>query len=94
MNLLLKITSAVVGNFISSFSVKLNVDAGRPVFPVGRIMLCLLMAVLIYATYGCGGNGTSRPLATVNGMAISISEFNKRFVRDVNSLLDRSSLTL
>ncbi len=93
MNRLLKITWAVVGNFISSFSVKLNFDAGRPIFPVGRIMLCLLTAVLIYAIYGCGGNGTSRPLATVNGMAISISEFNKRFVRDVNSLLDRSSLT-
>jgi len=61
--------------------------------PIGRIMLCLLTAVLIFATCSCGGNGTSRPLATVNGMAISIAEFNKRFARDVNSLLDRSSLT-
>ena len=61
--------------------------------PVGRIMLCLLTAVLIFATCSCGGNGTSRPLATVNGMVITIDEFNKRFARDVNSLLDRSSLT-
>jgi parvulin-like peptidyl-prolyl isomerase len=61
--------------------------------PIGRIMLCLLCAVLICTTCGCGGNGTPKPLATVNGMAISISEFNKRFARDVNSLLDRSSLT-
>ncbi|MGO9137093.1 MAG: peptidylprolyl isomerase [Syntrophales bacterium] len=92
MNLLLKITTAVVGSFISSFSRKLNFDAGKLVFPACRIMLCLLTAILIYATYSCGGDGTSRPLATVNGMEISIAEFNKRFVRDVNSLLDRSSL--
>ncbi|MGZ6235981.1 MAG: peptidylprolyl isomerase [Syntrophales bacterium] len=56
-------------------------------------MLYLFTAVLINAAYSCGGNDASRPLATVNGMAISVTEFNKRFVRDVNSLLDRSSLT-
>jgi parvulin-like peptidyl-prolyl isomerase len=93
MNVSLKIISAVVHNFFSPFCLKLKFDAGRPEFPVCRILLCLLCAVLICTTCGCGGNGTSKPLATVNGMTISISEFNKRFARDVNSLLDRSSLT-
>lgn len=59
----------------------------------GRIMPCLLAAVIICMLCACGGTGTSRPLATVNGMTITIAEFNERFVRDVNSAMDRSSLT-
>jgi parvulin-like peptidyl-prolyl isomerase len=93
MNVSLKIISAVVHNFFSPFCLKLKFDAGSPVSPVGRILLCLLSTVMICTVYGCGGNGTPKPLATVNGMAISIAEFNKRFARDVNSLLDTSSLT-
>jgi parvulin-like peptidyl-prolyl isomerase len=93
MNLLLKIISAVVHNFFFPFCLKVKFDAEKHVFPVGNIILCLLSAVLICTTCGCLGNGTSKPLATVNGMVISISEFNDRFARDANSLLDRSSLT-
>ena len=93
MNVLLKIISAIVHNFFSPFCLKLKFDAGRQELPVGRILLCLLSTVMICTVCGCGGNGTPKPLATMNGMAISIAEFNKRFARDVNSLLDRSSLT-
>jgi len=82
-----------VHNFFSPFRLKLKFDGGRPVFPVGRFLPYILCAVLIFATCGCGQNSTSKPLATVNGMTISISEFNNRYARDVNSLRDRSSLT-
>jgi parvulin-like peptidyl-prolyl isomerase len=87
-----KIISAIVHNFFSLFCLRLKFDAGRPVLSIGGILPCLLSAVLVCTIFGCGGNGASKPLATVNGMTISIAEFNKRFARDVNSLLVRSSL--
>jgi parvulin-like peptidyl-prolyl isomerase len=87
-----KIISAIVHNFFSLFCLRLKFDVGRPVLSIGGILLCLLSAVLVCTVFGCGGNGASKPLATVNGMTISIAEFNKRFARDVNSLLVRSSL--
>jgi parvulin-like peptidyl-prolyl isomerase len=94
MNVSLKIISAVEHNFFSPLLfLKLKFDEGRPAFPAGRILFCLLCAVLICTICGCWGNGAPKPLATVNSMPISISEFNKRFARDVNSLLDRSSLS-
>ena len=93
MNLLSKIIFAGDGVFALLPFTALTVR-GRLYAPkVGRMMLCLLMAAVICATCGCGGTGTSRPLATVNGMNITIAEFNERFVRDVNSVLDRSSLS-
>ena len=93
MNVSLKIISAVVHDFFSFFSLKLKLAGEGQVLPAGRIPLCLLSTVMICTVCGCGGNGTPKPLATVNGAAISIAEFNNRFARDVNSLLDRSSLT-
>ena len=93
MNLLLKIIFAGNGVFALLPFTTLT-GGGRHYAPtIGRIMLCLLAAVLICTACGCGETGTSRPLATVNGMTITVAEFNERFVRDVNSLLDKSSLT-
>jgi parvulin-like peptidyl-prolyl isomerase len=92
MNLLLKIIFAGNGVF-ALLSGATHKGRGKSyASPIGKIMFCMLGAVLICNTSGCRGNGTSRPLATVNGMVITIAEFNKRFVTDVNSLLDRSSL--
>jgi len=84
---------AVAQNFLSPYCLKSKFDAARSVLSIGRLRLCLLSSVLICTMCGCGGNGTSRPLATVNGMPITIAEFNKRFAKDVNSLPGRSSLT-
>src|SRR5271157_1007581 len=93
MNILVKTIFARDGIFASLTFTTHKGGGVRYARPIGRIVLCLLTAVLIFATCSCGGNSTSRPLATVNGMAISVAEFNNRFARDVNSLLDRSSLT-
>jgi parvulin-like peptidyl-prolyl isomerase len=92
-NVSLKMISAVAHNFLSPYCVKSKFDAAKPVLSIGRLLLCLLSSVLICMTCGCGGNSTSKPLATVNGMTITIAEFNKRFARDVNSLPGRSSLS-
>jgi peptidyl-prolyl cis-trans isomerase C len=93
MSILLKIIFAGDG-VIARLPVTTLTGHGKHYAPaVGRIMLCLLTAVLVCDIFGCGGTGTSRPLATVNGMTITIAEFNERFARDVNSVLDKSSLT-
>jgi parvulin-like peptidyl-prolyl isomerase len=93
MNVSLKMISAAAHNFFSPFFLKSKFDAAKPVFSIGRLLLCLLSSVLICTICGCGGNGQSKPLATVNSMTITIAEFNKRFARDVNPLPERSSLT-
>jgi parvulin-like peptidyl-prolyl isomerase len=93
MNMSSRIISAIVHNFFSLSCLRLKCDVGRPLLSIGGILLCLLSAALVCTIFGCGGNGASKPLATVDGMTISIAEFNKRFVRDANSLLVGSSLT-
>jgi peptidyl-prolyl cis-trans isomerase C len=93
MNVSLKIISTGVHLFFTSTCQKFKFEEGSPVFPAGSIMLRLFCAFLISATLGCGGNGASKPVATVNSTTISLSEFNKRFTRDWISSLDKSSLT-
>jgi len=85
--------TVIVQSISDLFCLNLTFEDGRPVFPAGRIVLCLFCSILTCATCGCGGNGTSKPLATVDGMTISISEFYNGYAREVNSLHDRSSLT-
>jgi parvulin-like peptidyl-prolyl isomerase len=43
--------------------------------------------------YGCQGNGTSKTLATVDGIKITYGEFRGYFVKELNVLPDKSSLS-
>jgi len=93
MNVSSKMMPDVAHNFLSPCCLKWKFDAAKGMLSIGRLLLFLLSSVLICAICGCGGNGTSKPLATVNGIPITIAEFNKRFAREVNSLPGRSSLS-
>ena len=58
-----------------------------------KILPCLICAVYIFTVCGCQENARIRPVATVDGVKISISEFNERFTREMNVSMDKSPLT-
>jgi parvulin-like peptidyl-prolyl isomerase len=58
-----------------------------------KILPCLICAVYIFTVCGCQENARTKPVATVDGVKISISEFNERFTREMNVSMDKSPLT-
>jgi len=58
-----------------------------------KILFKLICAVYILTVCGCQENAPTRPVATVDGVKISISEFNERFTREMNVSMDKSPLT-
>ncbi|HUH65565.1 MAG TPA: SurA N-terminal domain-containing protein, partial [Syntrophales bacterium] len=73
-------------------SLKIKCAGKRRISSSGRRILCVFVFVLLIA--GCGGNGdSSKQLATVGDMTITVAEFNQRFARDVNFKLDKSTLS-
>ena len=58
-----------------------------------KILFKLICAVYIFTVCGCQENAPTRPVATVDGVKISISEFNERFTREMNVSMDKSPLT-
>ena len=62
-------------------------------FNFGKILLNLFCAFFILTICGCQENAPTRPVATVDGVKISISEFNERLTREMNVSMDKSPLT-
>jgi foldase protein PrsA len=52
----------------------------------------LFCVFFLISICGCQEN-IAKPLATVDGIKISISEFNERFAKGLSAVIDRSSLT-
>ena len=60
---------------------------------LNKILFNLFCAFFILTICGCHENAPTRPVATVDGVKISISEFNERFTREMDVSMDKSPLT-
>jgi parvulin-like peptidyl-prolyl isomerase len=60
---------------------------------LNKILFTLFCAFFILTICGCQKNGTSKPIATVDDMTISLSEFKEYFIKELDVSTDRSTLT-
>jgi len=58
-----------------------------------KILFSALCAFIFLTFCGCQESGSSKTLATVDDVKISIGEFNDRFTKELNESAGRSSLT-
>lgn len=61
--------------------------------PVRLLCLWIFCAIFVSAIYGCYDDGKSKPVATVDGIKITIGEYNEILAKELNMSIDRSSLT-